>query len=521
MVKRYWVWLLVIWTVLIVSVFAMSYFYPNGRTSSDSYHYLGLARNILDGDGMYVKDAYEVDKVSYFAQWPPGYPLVIALVSSVTGIGVFWSAKIVNVIMLALIMSFLGLVYKEEAPTMGLIFLLASPLNVMSMTWSEPVMMLGLLIFSYFLYKLYVTSRWRWTAGLVVVYGWIFFTRYVGAFALLVVAVIFVLAYKQKKYQLMWQSLVVGTVSFLISVVYLGNNIARTGYVLGRASASNDLGISGILKLVDRTLLTEMNLLFDLKLGFWGTLISIFFLLLLAVFINRRNKQRPMFGSAPVFKEAGLDKKRAAIVAGVGASQVLSATYLLIFPGVIDNRYLMPVLVLGLVGLTEYLKGKPRQLRAWQQFLLVVVVLSWTVNVPGKIFYISVIEKNSSYPETVREVVARYEHVPSGSLVAFGDKRLEYLRNDLYTGYLAPEVLKMTDQKFNAISDKMTFFLTRSCETKIRPFYVDVNARDRSLSYWGERDVSVQGFLTEQEKGDLVHVDDCESSFGGAGDTGT
>ena len=502
---KYQVKLLLIWMLLAGSVFAMSYFYPNGRMSSDSYSYLKLAQNMLDGDGLYLKDAYEVSGVRYYAQWPPGYGLMIAFVSVVTGIKVFWSAKIVNVIMLGLIIVFLGRIYKKEASTMALIFLLASPLNVVSMTWSEPAMILGLLLFSEFLYRLYITPKWRWVLALVAAYGWIFFTRYVGAFTLLVVGCVAVIAFIKKRYKLGLQSIVVGMVGALVSAVYLWHNIVETGFILGRAPASNDLGVGELLKLLIHTLLSELNLFFDLKLGFWGTLIPIFFILFLAVVIHRVNRKG--------FKEKvaeSSNRERAVMVAAVGMSQILAATYLLVFPGVIDNRYLMPVLVLGLIGLTDYLKTKPALLKEWKQLLVIVVLISWTVNVPGKIFNTSIIEKKLTHSQTVEQVMRRYENIPAGSLVAFGDKYLEYLRPDLYTGYLAPEVLKMGDREFKNHLFKMTLFFEKSCAENSNSFYVDVNKKDRSLQYWKPKDENVKEFLEKHVWGSLFRVDNCD-----------
>jgi len=505
MLRGYRKKVLLVWVLLSVSVFAMSYFYPNGRMSSDSYSYLKLAQNLLDGDGLYLKDAYEASGVKYYTQWPPGYGMMIFIVSVVTGIEVFWSAKIVNVMMLGLIMLFLGRIYKSRAPTIALIFLLGSPLNVVSMTWAEPMMILGLLVFSEFLYRLYITSEWRWVVALVVAYGWIFFTRYVGVFVLLVVGCVALITLVKKRYKLAWQNIVVGIVGTSISAAYLWQNIVKTGFVLGRAPSINDLGIGDLLKLVMRVLLSEMNLFFDLKLGFWMTLTPIIFLLFLMVVIHRMNRKE---FEKNIIKSA--DAKRVVIVAGVGISQALVATYLLVFPGVLDNRYLMPVLVLGLIGLTDYLKMKPVLLKEWRQLLVMAVIISWTLNVPGKIYFTYVIEKKITHSQTVELVMDRYRDIPQGSLVAFGDKHLEYLRNDLYMGYLAPEVLKMGDREFNSHPDKMALFLNKSCAARPNSFYVDINEYDRGLQYWRRKDENVRGYIEEKGWENLYKIDNCD-----------
>src|SRR5699024_8572100 len=89
-------------------------FDPNGFVTSDSAHYLQLAQNIIDGNGLHTAN-YVDGMNTYFATWPVGYPLLIAVVAFILPVSVLWAAKIVNIICLGLMLVLLNRLFGERS----------------------------------------------------------------------------------------------------------------------------------------------------------------------------------------------------------------------------------------------------------------------------------------------------------------------------------------------------------------------------------------------------------------------
>ncbi|CAN5345102.1 hypothetical protein BH23BAC1_BH23BAC1_50820 [soil metagenome] len=206
---------------LVIRIYAES----TGYISLDSRYYLEVSQNILEGKGPYItwnvpadEDKNQENQVLYIA-WPLGYPLLISMVSKITGLGVFWSSKVVNMLSLGLIFLLLRIYYPRAAFACALYFCSFAMLENFSYTWSEGPFLLFVLIFCIALER-YLAQSSR-SALLMVVASAIcmFLMRYVGLISAFFTGLVnlYFLLYKKdwkKGFSLMAASLVSAAAAF-------------------------------------------------------------------------------------------------------------------------------------------------------------------------------------------------------------------------------------------------------------------------------------------------------------------
>jgi hypothetical protein len=157
-----------------------------GYISPDSTFYLEVSQNILDGKGPYMENIYEllnntpIKKQVPYTAWPLGYPVLITIVASLSGLNVFWASKVVNLLSLGLIMLLLRL-YAPRASFLASLSLCSfAMLENFSYTWSEGTFLMTMLFFCVALDR-HLACHTRNTAFVVVVSTVaMFLVRYVG-----------------------------------------------------------------------------------------------------------------------------------------------------------------------------------------------------------------------------------------------------------------------------------------------------------------------------------------------------
>lgn len=122
--------LLVIWLLLGASIFMLAHQHPTQATSPDSAHYLHMATNWR----------------AYNGTFPPGYSMLIALVSFVSQLPVLWASKLVNWLALGVFgWRWTSRVGEKRAVVLLAIWLLPGNLRIATYTWSETVFVVLLL----------------------------------------------------------------------------------------------------------------------------------------------------------------------------------------------------------------------------------------------------------------------------------------------------------------------------------------------------------------------------------------
>ncbi len=137
---------LFIWVAHAVMILGLVFINPNHYTTIDSAYYLESARNLLDGNGYTM---LENGHLNWNSTFPPGYPVLIALVSRMTGIPVLWASKLVNLISSAVLIGLFCRWYGAQKAIFFSCLLLTGPfLKLWAHTWSEPLFLLLLCVWA-------------------------------------------------------------------------------------------------------------------------------------------------------------------------------------------------------------------------------------------------------------------------------------------------------------------------------------------------------------------------------------
>lgn len=495
------VWLCLLGIVLSGSLWAMSALYSNGRTSSDSISYLELGGNIVVGGGFYRPDLLNGREEAWRAERALGYPILIAAVSRISGWSVFWSSKMVNILVIVSILITLWLMFGRWSPVYALVLLMATPLNIWSMTWSEVPYSLGLIWFAWALYKVDNDATWRWVVVALLAGWWIFAMRYVGVIACLPVLILLArdLRWRQWPKVRMWVALALGQLA--VYLIIFGVNFTRTGFV----GARRHVPLAGIdaerLRHFARAHLNELNIFFDQpsSLMVWlGALAAVVAIWVIVSSFWMGMAAKIVHHRSDIWKYFLL----------VGLSQQLFMSVWFFYLGQLDARLLGPgTFLLMLAGVGWYL-GSGRAQVVSIVFFVAIGAAAWTVNVPLKLWYQQQATGGMTYEQAIGIIKQKYRAVPAGSVVFFGAPELRYLRLDVQVVYISPEDLLMSREEINERESVMDIMLQRACRYSRDRTYVVVDersARENNDSEW-------IAWLQQKPPGELVLVDSCDLS---------
>ena len=177
-----------------IAIFAKSLLQEHGYLSPDSRDYLALATNLkTDAIFSISNDGRPVAEKVYVATWPIGYPLLVASLSYILGVGVFVGSKILGVLVLGAAMLVVVQAFGRRQAALCAIFLFANTLEVFSYTWSEVPFIFFRLLLAYSLGVALGNSKTSY-AGLCVL-GFIsamgcFLSRYIGIFFVVPVGIV-------------------------------------------------------------------------------------------------------------------------------------------------------------------------------------------------------------------------------------------------------------------------------------------------------------------------------------------
>ena len=204
-----------------------------GYTTPDSVAYLNAAQNLIDGHGFYETDA-KGNQTQLFTKWPIGYPVLIFLASSISGLDVFWASKILNLLLLAFIFLILRSICRPYS------FVLASTcssytlLEVYSFTWSEAPFLVLLLLLAYSILKAYEGIAVCRNATLIYLSCLsLFLIRYAGIFSLGVPAMLCIYFYLSENNKQAKAYLFTSVFTALSFAGYLIINHKLSGYATG------------------------------------------------------------------------------------------------------------------------------------------------------------------------------------------------------------------------------------------------------------------------------------------------
>lgn len=123
--------------------------------------------------------------ITYWSVWPIGYPAVIAAIHKITGIHIFWTAKLANILLIAVGICLLRAAYSDRALLFSVLFLAGGMPRIPFMTWAETSFLIAGLGFAIALHRHHCLRSLAAGALVLVAAIALFLTRYIGLFCLM------------------------------------------------------------------------------------------------------------------------------------------------------------------------------------------------------------------------------------------------------------------------------------------------------------------------------------------------
>jgi hypothetical protein len=204
-----------------------------GYISPDSEKYLELAQNIKDGKGVYLYNE-ESGQETFFSIWPVGYPVLIYIVSAVSSLDIFWSSKILNLILLGLSFLLLRQINRKYAFVLAAVYCSYTLLEVYSFTWSEAPFLPGLLYLCYLARKILLKDdSYKSVLLLFLTCICLFLLRYIGAFSFSVPALLALYLYYKQRSRTATKLLFISLLLGVLAALYLYMNYRLSGFTTG------------------------------------------------------------------------------------------------------------------------------------------------------------------------------------------------------------------------------------------------------------------------------------------------
>lgn len=441
-------WLVLIFLIYSTFIILQSILHPNGYLTSDSAHYLQMAQNFLNGNGMTTVNYIPGGMSTYFATWPVGYPVLIALMSLPTGLSVFWAAKLVNIIFLALCFVLIKQLFKDRTPIVAMVFFISTFTELFVYTWSEVPFLFGLIWLVFGLVRYIETNHKRYALHMMFAAFFLFFMRYIGLIGAGIVGLVGFYYLFRKQWRQMFTCWIVGSIPILIAGIYLFINYLKTGNLTGMERIPRAETAFEFLTMLWSGLVAEFNTLATSSNVYVTESIVVLFIGLL-LFIRPRHV-KALF---TINKEQFLLPGMFLFVGLVYFIAIVGMRWTAHFDP-FNFRLLGPATLmfwLLFCGWVTQLKH-PQWVR-WRNVLVVVLGVAFIMNI-GYSTYTSVLSPSPNYGETVRSVEETYEGIPTGSIVAFENVHARYLRPDL-------QFIKVHFQPYFAENESVEAFIQR------------------------------------------------------------
>ncbi len=421
--------------VAVVSFVVLGHAYSSfdGYISPDSANYLRLAERLLDGHGFHVpSDGRDGPSEVWFAIWPPGYSLVIAAVSWVTGASTFLAAKMANVAIfsgsLFLLYRFLG----RDSLIAGTLLFSAGTLHIFSMTWSEVPFLASLIFLCLLMGGILTGDRelrgvFLWTLPVIIVLPFAF--RYIGIFVLVPVGLVALRLYRDGRSKDALRLVLAAGVAVLICAAYLGHNWLQTGHLTGIERIPAPESHSALFNSFAVALMRELALpvvSWTPANGVQSVVVAIW--ALGGLFVGT---QLLRAGPAPLELRV---KLLSLVFLIVGATYLVSIAILRWYTHFdpFSARLLDPGFSLLTIGATIWMLNAFRAARGpIIAFLLATALLSVSNHAA------SILSRDGfgTYATAREAAIARYAMLPDDAIVVFGENELRYLRPDVQIAY--------------------------------------------------------------------------------------
>lgn len=289
-----------LWVGQVGLVLLLALFNPNHFTTIDSGYYLASAQYLLDGQGYVYKEG---ERLVWNGIFPLGYPLCIALVAFLTQLPVLWASKLVNLLASAGLLLFVQRRWGvNKALLMGALLLLGPFVKLWAHTWSEPLFLTLLFLWTYYFFS--DTNRFL----ILLVLGLaLMLVRYAGLFIVTLSAGMALYWFFTAQRQRGLQTAALSLLWALGFGGYLWLNYQLSGDWYGGDRLSGSETVGQVLLLFGKGLLNELFLLRDATFEsgdvlFWlGVVIQVVLVGLMVKEVAKQKLTIPRDASSPAY----------------------------------------------------------------------------------------------------------------------------------------------------------------------------------------------------------------------------
>ncbi|MFO7535133.1 MAG: hypothetical protein R6X19_05530 [Kiritimatiellia bacterium] len=428
--------LVLVFVLVAGAITGLSYFDSEGCLFEDSTQYLKLAQSLVDGKGWVTTPCnFESDEGgAFFAVWPVGYPVMIALVSLLTGLSVFSASKAVSVILVALLILILRRSFGAAAVVCACTLMFAPFLEIFSFTMSEVPFVFGLVWFCVSLHA-FMKRPGAPRALIIVASAFLVFSvRYIGIFTIGVCGLLALYYLGRREYRVMALVLVAVVLGVFLMGAYLFNNYRETGYITGMPRAPSFEPWQDKLAALAGTLLFMLNPMVLKTLGEINRLYAVLFAgtflfqVALVFYFRIRTRAWRRAQGPPV-------DELESILFLVGAVHWAAVIFLHWTSNIdlFNYRLFAPGALLFMLGGIHHLYRRQSQavFNVFAQCVAAMAIAAYGLHFPLKVLKHSLLDQEPSYAQNMDALQSRYADIPAGSAVMIANSHLNYLRPDL------------------------------------------------------------------------------------------
>lgn len=437
-----------LWLAVAISLFAAfaviarAYVDPVGYLSPDSFAYLRQAAFFIEGRG-FESDLTRLLEPRFLATWPFGYPALIAAVGWVLRLDPWWASKVLNGVLLISIPFILRPIFGRDVWIPTLVLLSGGMIGIFSYTWSEGPFLVGQLLFVYALVRF--AKKGGIVSVLLLTFAAVslFLLRYIGAFALGVLAFDALIMLLRRDYRRSVMLVAIAAVAGAIMLGYLYNNQHLNGHYVGYSRVAPDETRWELTVNLLEAQTTELNFVFDSRPREIG---STPFILILAIsfaligmtlvgLTDRTVNRGPPSLVKPEYLKTGVYYfllVGAAYWVAIVMMRFTSDFDLFSPRIVVTSRLLAPstlFLFFGVIGMVLTFR------REWLPGVIYLLVLLAVSSVAFNVVHTPIEEFREADGETFVDMrgaaLDTYLDVPVGSLMICGNEHLRYTRPDL------------------------------------------------------------------------------------------
>lgn len=423
----------ILFVISIFILFAKSLFLDSGYLSADSANYLSLSQNLVDGKGFFVaSDGRSGSDSTFFAVWPVGYPLLIASVSKLLGVSVFFASKVLNALFLLGSMLIISKVFYPNGVVLSCVLLFSASIEIHSHTWSEVPFIFFLVCLASVIGRIADDPRrisFYVYIGVFLLLSGLFLSRYIGLFAVAPVIAAAAIFYCKGQKKVGVILFITGAFAVLSAALYLLHNKYMTGYATGMpripAPESNIELFKALIIALMRELVPPMTIVPIGRVGspsgiaFILLSLTIYLLIVREIVSSKRNTDIKFNNHEQSFFLIGA-AYLAAVVYSRWTTQFDGFSFRLIHPG---------MLLVFIASFSYVIRRYQVESSSVSACLVALAFLS--VLSQGSSTYRDLTAVTYYSATEARKMM--YAHVPHGStVVSFGDIHLRYLRPDIH-----------------------------------------------------------------------------------------